>query len=216
MDAHGKPVNVPADTLDISKHGARLSGVTCWDSPGETVGIRCGTEKARYQVMWVGPAGTPIFGHIGVRCVDVGRNIWGVNLDEIPGSPDHGLSARKQPPVRRFIDSRRRHQRYVVTGSANVREFSKNIPHWTHLNDLSMGGCYVKTIVPYSVKTPVAVTIHIEETRIDSLGMVVVKDPLVGMAIKFTDMSPVDRQRLQGVINHLVELGDRTLGRRRI
>lgn len=215
MDSNGHPVNVPATTLDVSQHGARLAGVTCWDSPGEMVGIRCGLAKARYRVMWVGPPGSPIEGQIGVRCVEADKHIWEIEAaaNEFATQSAH---ARTQSPVRRYIDSRRQHLRYIVNGSANVREFSKNIPHWTHLNDVSMGGCYVKTIVPYSVNTPVAVTIHIDDTKLDTLGAVVVKDPLVGMGIKFTDMSPVDRHRLIEVIAHLERLGDRTLGRRRI
>ena len=47
MDSKGQPVNLAAATVDVSKHGARLTGVRGWDRPGEVVGVRYGVEKAR-------------------------------------------------------------------------------------------------------------------------------------------------------------------------
>src|SRR5512140_1343574 len=76
MDSKGRPINVPASTIDISKHGARLMGVRSWDYPGETIGIRYGTEKARYRIVWIGLPSSPVESQVGLYCVDQGKYIW--------------------------------------------------------------------------------------------------------------------------------------------
>src|SRR5437868_772994 len=78
MDSKGRPIHQSATTIDISKHGARVAGVRCWDYPGETVGVRHGSEKARYRVVWVGLPGTPVEGQVGLICMEPGKYIWDV------------------------------------------------------------------------------------------------------------------------------------------
>jgi PilZ domain-containing protein len=213
MDAHGNPVNIEATVLDVSNHGARLTGVTCWEKPGEVIGIRYGTEKARYRIVWVGKPGTPVATQIGVVCVDTGRYIW----DVIP--PDIEAKARQaaSPLGKRGVgdqiaitqtaagnaNTRRKDQRFPVSGGVNVRESGKNIPRWTTLNDLSSGGCYVETTDPLPVETAVDITIQSCEMRIDGRGVVTVKHPLVGMGIRFTEMTPLNKERLVRLLNIL-------------
>jgi len=213
MDSKQRPVNVPASTLDISKHGARLTGVNCWDYPGETVGIRFGTEKARYRIVWVGLPNSPVDGQIGLQCVDEGRYIWDVVAPASESVPQTGLSPTRvrsvgnqiglAPSVQHYVDRRRKNQRFVVEGGVNVRELGKNIPQWTMLHDLSMGGCYVETTAPLPVYSRVDITIQIGEVRIDARALVTVKHPLVGMGLKFAEISPLNRDRLRFLIGSL-------------
>jgi hypothetical protein len=213
MDSKGHPINVPAYTIDISKRGARLSGVRYWDYPGETIGLRYGTEKARYRIVWVGLPNTPVEGQVGLQCVDA-KYIWDVAppTDEAKSSdavPAFAATRRlgKQigiaPQIPHYQDRRRKDQRFIVQGGANVREVGKNIPQWTMLHDLSMGGCYVETTAPLPVHSRVDITIQVGDIRIDACGAVAVKHPLVGMGIKFAEMSPLNRDRLRHLIGSL-------------
>lgn len=213
MDSKGHPINLPAKTVDISMHGARISGVNCWDYPGETVGIRCGTEKARYRIVWVGLPGTPLEGQIGVTCVDTGKYIWDVTPPTAEPQPSEtplpvplrsvGNKIGLAPAATHYDDHRRKAERFVVNGGANVREVGKNIPQWTTIHDLSSGGCYVETTAPLPEQTRVDVTIQVGDIKIDLRGIVTVKHPLVGMGIRFTEMSPLNRDRLRHLIGSL-------------
>lgn len=222
MDSRGNPINVPATTIDVSKRGARLSGVRYWDSPGETIGMRYGTEKARYRVVWIGMPHTPIDGQIGLQCVETGKNIWDFALpSEVPqmSSPmgdlpltralgNHVGLARSQ-----YHDRRRRDPRFIVQGGANIREAGKDVPHWTMLHDLSLGGCYVETTTPLPEDSRVDITIQVGDVRIDARGAVTAKHPLVGMGIQFLEMSPVNRERLRHLIVSLEQSQSASTGR---
>ncbi len=213
MDSKGHPINVPAYTLDISKRGARLSGVRYWDYPGETIGVRYGTEKARYRIVWVGLPNSPVDGQVGLQCVE-SKYIWDVAppAEEVrPMGPIPTAAATRTlgnqiglaPQIPHYQDRRRKDQRFVVQGGANVREVGKNIPQWTMLHDLSMGGCYVETTAPLPVHSRIEISIQVGDIRIDAKGAVTVKHPLVGMGIKFAEMSPLNRDRLRHLIGSL-------------
>jgi hypothetical protein len=107
------------------------------------------------------------------------------------------------PAIPHYADRRRKDQRFLVQGGANIREVGKNIPQWTMLHDLSMGGCYVETTAPLPVHSRIDISVQVGELRIDARGAVTVKHPLVGMGIKFSEMSPLNRDRLRHLIGSL-------------
>ena len=221
MDSQGRPINVLGSTLDISKSGARLKGIKHWDYPGEIIGVRHGAEKARFRIVWVGAPGTSIDGQIGVQCIESGRYIWGV----VPPSTDArpiGLSPMARPfasqnalqgPVATYPDRRRRDQRFTVSGGVNVREIGVGVPQWTMLHDISSGGCYVETTSPLPPLSRVEMTIQVGEIKIECKGSVTVKHPLVGMGVKFSEMSPLNRDRLQHLVASLEQEAEKMAGR---
>lgn len=79
----GKNVSQMACTHDISERGARLVGVTLANNPGDILVLERGKSKALYRVMWIGRAGTPLEGQIGVSCIEPDKMIWEVNLQEL-------------------------------------------------------------------------------------------------------------------------------------
>jgi len=213
MDSRGRPINIASSTLDISKSGARLKEIRCWDYPGEIIGIRHGMEKARFRIVWVGAPGTPMDGQIGLQCIEAGRYIWGVAPPSTDARPDAlgiggfarkpatQLAAQAQPMS--YPDRRRRDQRFTASGGVNVREAGSSVPQWTMLHDISAGGCYVETTSPFPPLSRVELTLQVGELRIECKGSVTVKHPLVGMGIKFTEMTPLNRERLQHLISNL-------------
>ncbi|MGH9776923.1 MAG: SPOR domain-containing protein [Candidatus Acidiferrales bacterium] len=74
------PFQENAYTVNVSRSGARLTGSRYSQHPGDTVELRRGKDKARFQVMWVGEPGTPVHGQVGVRSLEPARNIWSAPL----------------------------------------------------------------------------------------------------------------------------------------
>jgi hypothetical protein len=203
-------VNQPAVTVDISRHGARVSGVKAWDYPGDTIGLRYGGDKCRYRIVWVGAVGTRIDGEIGLMAVDPGKYLWDAELAQanVLRNPPTGKRAATDqsgnPLVeRKYADPRRREQRFAISGGASVKEEGKQVSLWATLSDLSMGGCYLETLAPLAVDTIVEVTLQVDQIKIDTRAIVASKHPLMGMGMKFLEMSPINRDRLHHLLGSL-------------
>jgi hypothetical protein len=221
MDSQGRPISVATSTLDISRTGVRLGGVRCWGFPGEIIGVRHGTEKARFRIVWIGAPGTQMEGQIGLQCVEIGRYIFSVTLPSTDTRPEIAsfesqrtggnqigmLSQQHSGP-----EHRRREPRYDVGGGVNIREIGVGVPQWAMLHDISTGGCYVETTSPLPPLSRAELTIQVGDYRIDCKGSVTVKHPLVGMGIKFTDMTAVNRDRLIHLIDSLEDQSAKAAG----
>ena len=68
-----------AYTHDVSKSGARLTGLEQAFSPGQIVEIQYGRSKVPFQVIWTGAPNSPTGSQAGLECLDPDANIW--NLD---------------------------------------------------------------------------------------------------------------------------------------
>ena len=211
MSSDGHPVNASAWTVDVSHHGARLRGVTDWSNPGETIGIRYGSEKARYQVVWVGQPGTRDEGKMGVRCVEAAKYIWGIAH---PASRSVAAATATMQAFRPIGlspamggNNRRKATRYQASGGAKVQEVGAATAQWATLHDVSEGGCYVETTTPLRPTARLDVTLHIGDIQVSARGEVTVTHALVGMGVKFTQMSPLNRSRLDHVLMELDRLG---------
>lgn len=80
MDLDGKLFRIQTHTMDITPAGGRIEGIWKPLHRGMNIGIECGGRRARFRITWVGRLGTGTGGEIGVRCVEMGRYIWGVPL----------------------------------------------------------------------------------------------------------------------------------------
>ena len=215
MDSNGQPINQPARAVEISHHGARLIGLDCWDYPGEVIGVRYGTEKARYRVVWVGKAGTPQQGQVGLLCVESGKYIWGIAPPAQAAAAAAGRTSALQAGAGVLAlasagpskNNRRRDARFHAPGGVNVKAQGATTGQWAMLHDISMGGCYVETTSPLPIGSKVECLVHSGEYQLTARGHVTVSHRLVGMGIQFTDMSPLNRERLQKLMDALVVTG---------
>ncbi|MGI9104591.1 MAG: PilZ domain-containing protein [Terriglobales bacterium] len=220
MDGGGRPINVGAFTMDVSRHGARLKGIhpPCWDTPGETIGVRYGTEKARFKVVWIGSPGTASEGQVGIYCVEQGKYIWGIAAPDTARPPASaaaittiGMPAIHLPiglsPLYGGKNNRRKDARYRASGGAKVQEPGAPAGQWTMLHDISLGGCYVETTTPLPPGARVDVLVHVDDVQVTAKGEVTVSHRLVGMGLKFTEMSPLNRQRMEHLIDTLIKSG---------
>ncbi len=218
LDGAGKPINQTAWTLDISRHGARLKGLPAWSTPGEIIGIRHGTEKARYKVVWIGQTGTPTEGHVGVLCTETGKYIWGLS----PPASEARAAAAAMPAIQASSfkppigvsplfgggrNNRRKDARYMCTGGARIHEPGAPAGQWTTLHDISIGGCYVETTSPLRPGVLVDVVVHVGDVQLTAKGEITVAHRLVGMGVRFSDITPLNRQRLEILVDELVKSG---------
>lgn len=69
-DAYGKSFRETICTLDLCKQGARISQVRRNLSVSQEVTLRYRKYKVRFCVAWLGEAGTPTEGQVGLRAID--------------------------------------------------------------------------------------------------------------------------------------------------
>ena len=163
-------------------------------------------------------AGTAHAGQIGLLCVEAGKYIWGVAAPQTaaaavaPGKMTGMFHLADQ--VRMAIglsggaasaNNRRKDARSHASGGAKVKAVGSPAGQWVSLHDLSMGGCYVETSDPLPPTSDVEIVVHINDVQITAKGTLTVSHRLVGMGVRFTDLSPLNRTRLEQVMATLME-----------
>jgi hypothetical protein len=112
MDSAGKLFNTDAHTIDITPVGACIQGASASLERGSIIGVQCGRSQARFRIVWIGQRGSKRQGQIGIRCVDLGKYIWGISLERtmeeisiseakaggLNGSTDPSSGKREVPP----------------------------------------------------------------------------------------------------------------------
>ncbi len=211
LDGSGRAVNQLANTVDVSHHGVRITGVQSWEGPGEIIGVRNGVLKARFRIVWVGKPGSPQQGQAGLVCEDTGRFIWQTVPAEAGGPPLSIEEISSDQPTRTPAPrttgpdgvNRRRDARYLVDGGVQVREMGTPSAQWANVHDISHAGCYIETRSPFPLGTMLEVNVNIGETQFRSRGLVTNCHKLVGMGIRFTEMPPADRERFEALVSSL-------------
>jgi PAS domain S-box-containing protein len=78
QDVFGNPFSQNTFTVEFSANGARLQGLPPLALYTMLL-LECGTEQARYRVVWVGRKDTPHEGHVGLECSDQRKSIFGID-----------------------------------------------------------------------------------------------------------------------------------------
>jgi hypothetical protein len=210
LDRNGQPMNCECSTVDISANGVRLLGAQHWGA-GEIVGIRHGSEKGRFRVVWTGQPGTKSASEVGLQAVEISRHFWGVNVPQFPGAPITttigsriagtsdtnagggrlGASSTSAP----WADGRR-HARLQCNGGVKI-VVSGNNHHWGTVIDISGGGCYVECPTTYPVGQLLYVKLGIEDFKFESDAVVRVSHVGMGMGLEFMRTSSMQRRALE-------------------
>ena len=95
MDARGKPFNLPATTINVSRSGLEVSGMDVQLRVRDIIGVQNGADKARYRVQWV----STDYKHLGLECIEPAKNIFAVQSDT--GGPCRARNSRLNPPALR-------------------------------------------------------------------------------------------------------------------
>jgi hypothetical protein len=80
-DESGRPLDQRVTTVNISRRGALLEGLHGKLRPGDRVDLSRGHKKEQFRVAWVGEAGTPSDGRIGVAAVEPNTSFWDEDLE---------------------------------------------------------------------------------------------------------------------------------------
>jgi hypothetical protein len=191
MNAEGRPFfqNVMAGNLTSS--GAVLTGMEQTLKLGEVIGLQYESQKTRVRVVHLGDAVMPGRMQATVEIVGGQPCPWadrvGEGEEDKPGEEQTagGRNNRRFPRLRAHFPFELRDER----GAAS--------PMSTHAADISGRGCYVETLVPLPLGTPLSITFWIDSDKIVTAGIVRSSDPGVGMGIEFTGLSDEIKKRLQ-------------------
>src|SRR5271166_1706280 len=94
LNAEGETLRTHlAHTIDISHIGCRLGGLRMELSPGQTIALQRGQDKASFRVIWSKRLAANE-NQAGIEALDYGRNIWAVELPPSPYAPKASASAR--------------------------------------------------------------------------------------------------------------------------
>ena len=197
-----------AHTLDVTADSARLGGVSLPLQAGEIIELQRGAQKAKFKVSWMGTSGSPLQGQAGVISLEQ-KSIWhlfslsgepsGLRL-EAASAPPSVSPARAAAPQR---DEKRRDQRYPCSGGVSIQSAGVSFAVYAEAKDLSQGGIYVETTSPLPSKCEVALGVRIDNTGFEAKGVVCASYPMVGMGIRFHDLSPQNREKLSQILERL-------------
>jgi hypothetical protein len=198
MGADGHPFFQGAQAHNISNHGALLSGVEHELTPGDVIAVQYNDKKARFRVVWVIDAGQLQKMQVGLQMLEGQECPWPHELKPLEAG---SISAAAAPAS---AANKRRFPRHKISFSLELRDERSTSAHMqTNATDISGRGCYVETIMPLAVDTPLKITFWIDSDKVSTSGIVRACDPGVGMGIEFTGLSLEDQQRLQQHIERL-------------
>jgi hypothetical protein len=222
MDVNGKPFTQNASSVDITRMGARLQGVTCQIQHGDIIGIQHGNDKARFRVIWVARTGSRNEGQIGVHCVEASKYIWGtvrpsdaadtydpsVNTTARPVGAGGAAAALAPDHKDTFAadttrEGRRRVPRYPCRGGGEVRQPGMKTVVWGAMTDISRTGCYLETLTTLPRNAKCELMLNVEGTEIRTGAEVRVSHPSMGMGLQFTDIDPTDQKKLDDLLTKL-------------
>jgi hypothetical protein len=219
MDVNGKPFTQNASSVDITRLGARIQGVTCQIQHGDIIGIQHGTDKARFRVIWVARSGSRNEGQIGVHCVEAGKYIWGTiqpsntadtwdpHATALRASASGAAAAAAPAPTHRDVfandetrEGRRRMPRYAVRGGGEIRQPGMKTVVWGSMTDISRTGCYLETLTTLPRNAKCELMLNVEGTEIRAGAEVRVSHPSMGMGLQFTDVDPTEQKKLDDLM----------------
>ena len=207
-DAEAKPRLEMACTYDISAHGARVTGLRCVKEPGEIVVVERGRSKAFCRVVWIGEPDSPLRGQVGIQCVEAQKSLWASELRDMeeiyePVSRDGGVYRVKPTSGN---GNRRRHQRFVAEGAADLLEKSTTASHLEgSLRDVSEVGCLVATKSLIRPGTDLKLVLKVSNYDLSLKGQVKHAAINFGLGIEFREIRKGDRDILQYVLRKLAE-----------
>jgi PilZ domain-containing protein len=194
MNAEGRPFFQNASARDISKHGAKLSGIEHPLKPGDVIGAQLGDKKARFRVVWTVGGGDPQKIQAGVQILEGQQCPWEQEL--IQKQKDSASAAQAAPAGQ----NKRRFPRHRVHFPIELLPESSASQMRTTATDISGRGCYVETLLPLPLGTTLSITFWMESEKITTSGIVKACDGGVGMGIEFTGLDEPTQERLQSLI----------------
>lgn len=199
VDAQGRSFLENGIIRNISGRGILLEVAQCAAKVGDTVVLRCGTNRGRFEVMWISSTENGS-SQIGLEHVLPTSLFWGLKLP-LP-APDPYYRARQ--------GSRRHNCRFTTELSVEVRVNAK-VPIWSSTANVSEGGCFVFMLNSLPLFTRVDIALWLGPAKFWIEGIVVSSVNGAGIGIKFLAISNEARERLRDAVQGSAEIQDRRL-----
>ncbi len=184
--------NVHAQNL--TNIGAQLIGIDHELNVGDVIGVQLGDKKARCRVTQLSTIGVPVKIRADVELVEGQQCPW---KEQVAHAPVVSLPANPNVNKRRF-------PRHRIAFPVEMRDDrGAGVPMQTNASDVSGRGCYVETLVPFPLGTPVHVTFWVEDEKISTASMVRASDPGVGMGIEFIGLSLEIQEKVQRYLDRI-------------
>jgi hypothetical protein len=185
-DKQGRIFSEKTNTLDVSRSGAKLTGVKAEIQVDEIIGLTHGSNKVHFRVKWVGQHGSSTEGQLGVLNLTPERPLWDLPL---PAGMNDSFRAelkgerRKSPRVKCEVPVELRPE-----GEAQM--FGK-------VSDLSVGGCFVEMPIPLPPGGRFEIALWLGENKVRLKGEVVSSAPGFGIGVRFLNVLPQELELLQ-------------------
>jgi hypothetical protein len=195
-DSSGKRFVAMAHTIDISHSGARIGGIVAELVAGEELDLQYHHRKARFGIAWVRKSGNDYMA--GLKALEPSKDVWGTTLEE------REIEDTYEPPKKKEVVSTRSQPRYQASASVDLITTGDHRAASAELQNLSRGGCYLKSFVPFEVGTRTELLIQLDGLRINAYGVVRSCHPGKGMGLRFTDFrTPEDKLSVHAKIAEL-------------
>jgi hypothetical protein len=190
-DAGGQIFSEKVVTVSVSRNGAELSGVRSNLALDEIVGLSYGAQRVHFRVKWIGDAGTPTAGHVGLLNIAPEKPLWDFPLPpDIVDVYQPGSTERRKSPRYRCQNSVEVH----VQGGASF---------WGTVADLSLSGCYAEMALPVEPGTKLRVGIWFGQTKAWAQAQVTHITPGLGVGLRFIEISDQDRDQIRRFLESL-------------
>ena len=197
-DCSGQVFSANAVTVNVSRQGAELSGVQTSLKIDDTIGLSLGNKRGRFRVKWIGEAGTPTAGHMGLVTLTPEVVLWDVSLP--PAAPDNF-----QP---RMVDQRK-HARFKCCNPIELQT-RDGASFRATTADLSVGGCYVEMAMPMQQGAKLKAGLWIGEAKCSVDCQVAYTAPGLGIGLRFIRISEPDLERIRQFLGTLAPFAKKT------
>ena len=217
--------NVPATILDLSEDGIAIQcerklPPRCKVYFQFTLPQHASKVRLSGQVMWQDSSG-----RVGIRFAEVPqlsrRSLaeWlrkntpsqKLSYEDLPAGGGNSPRLKHQASFAAGSTKpggeRRDRARLSCRLSADVSELGSDALQHCHISDISSNGCYLDTTIPLPVATEVEILIRNQDAKLRVYGVVRETHPACGMGILFIMTSPVERARVQDLVDSLVNQG---------
>lgn len=202
-DTAGKPFFQTARAVSVSGFEVTVEGLDRALDVNNVIGVRHAGQKGRFLVVWVGKVGTPEHGQIGLRALELDRDIW------TQESPRPAATPHSHPAV--SGRERRRYPRIWCQGRVEFRRKGAEDPILGRLQVLGEGGCYIQTLTAAPELSELDLRVNADDLELRAPGVVRDSKAGFGMGVEFGAIHPAHLARLQEwVSRHAVgKTGDR-------
>jgi hypothetical protein len=201
-DADGRPFAEKVETLDVSRSGVHLCGLSVALKLEDTVSVSYKNQKARYLVKWLVPVpavpGSPARWNAGLENRAPERDIFDFPLptpilDNYVGQSSSGMPGGSAA-------DRRTLPRMRCVASAELHPAGSSAPIMAGIADLSLGGCFVDMPMTLPIGTQLKAVVWLDAVKLQVSAVVSNIRPGFGMGLRFTALPPEENAKLEAYL----------------